>query len=89
MYIYEKHMNAMNSAKPAAIEWLLRTHKKLWSRSHFKTICKVDYVSNNLVECFNNRMKPHKSMNLDDFMDKLRQMLMSKWNKRRKIGKKL
>jgi hypothetical protein len=28
-------------------------------------------------------------MNLDDFMDKLRQMLMSKWNKRRKIGKNL
>ena len=28
-------------------------------------------------------------MNLDDFMDKLRQMLMSKWNKRRKIGRKL
>ena len=28
-------------------------------------------------------------MNLDDFMDKLRQMLMSKWNKRRKIWRKL
>jgi len=28
-------------------------------------------------------------MNLDDFMDKLRQMLMSKWNKRSKIGRKL
>jgi hypothetical protein len=28
-------------------------------------------------------------MNLDDFMDKLRQMLMPKWNKRRKIGRKL
>jgi hypothetical protein len=28
-------------------------------------------------------------MNLDDFMERLRQMLMSKWNKRRKIEKKL
>ena len=28
-------------------------------------------------------------MNLDVFMDKLGQMLMSKWNKRRKIGRKL
>ena len=57
--------------------------------SQFKTICKVDYVTNNLAESFNNWIKPHKSMNLDDFMDKLRQMLMPKWNKRRKIGRKL
>jgi hypothetical protein len=89
MYGFNKHWTAMDNAKPAATGWLARTHKKLWSRSHFKTICKVDYVTNNLVESFNNWMKPHKSMNLDDFMDKLRQMLMSKWNKRRKIGKKL
>ena len=46
-------------------------------------------MTNNLAESFNNWIKPHKSMNLDDFMDKLRQMLMSKWNKRRKIGRKL
>ena len=46
-------------------------------------------MTNNLVESFNNWIKPHKSMNLDVFMDKLRQMLMSKWNKRRKIGRKL
>ena len=46
-------------------------------------------MTNNLAESFNNWIKPHKSMNLDDFMDKLRQMLMSKWNKRSKIGRKL
>ena len=46
-------------------------------------------MTNNLVENFNNWIKPHKFMNLDDFMDKLRQMLMSKWNKIRKIGRKL
>jgi len=27
-------------------------------------------------------------MNLDDLMDKIRQMLMSKWNQRRKVSKK-
>jgi len=46
-------------------------------------------MTNNLAESFNNWIKPHKFMNLDDFMDKLRQMLISKWNKRRKIGRKL
>jgi transposase-like protein len=62
MYLFEKHWIAMDRAKPAATEWLCRTHKKLWSRSHFKTISKVNYVTNNLAESFNNWMKPHKSM---------------------------
>jgi len=88
-YLFEKHWLAMENAKPAATNWLRKTHKKLWTRSPLKTICKVDYVTNILVESFNNWIKPHKSMNLDDFMDKLRQMLMSKWNKRSKIGRKL
>ena len=79
----------MENAKLAATNWLRKTRKRLWTRSQFKTICKVDYVTNNLAESFNNWIKPHKSMNLDVFMDKLGQMLMSKWNKRRKIGRKL
>jgi hypothetical protein len=29
-------------------------------------ICKVDYVTNNLAESFNNWIKHHKSLNLDD-----------------------
>jgi hypothetical protein len=54
MYLFEKHWIAMDHAKLAATVWLRRTHKKLWSRSHFKTISKVDYVTNNLAESFNN-----------------------------------
>jgi len=49
----------------------------------------VDYVTNNLADCFNKWIEPHKSMNLDDLMDKLRQVLMIKWNLRRKIARKL
>ena len=63
--------------------------QKVVDKEPIQNICKVDYVANNLAESLNNWIKPHKSMNLDDFMDKLRQMLMSKWNKRRKIGRKL
>jgi hypothetical protein len=87
--LFEKHWLAIENAKPSATNWLRKTHKKLWTRSQFKIICKVDYVTNNLAENFNNWIKPYKSMSLDDFMEKLRQMLMSKWNKRRKIGRKL
>jgi hypothetical protein len=49
----------------------------------------VDYVTNNLAESFNNWVKHYKSMNVDDFMDKIRQLLMIKWNQRRKVGRKL
>jgi hypothetical protein len=68
----------METTKPAATAYLRKSHKKLWSRSPFSTICKVDYVTNNLAESTNNWVKEHKSMNLDDFMDKIRQMIMKK-----------
>ncbi|XP_066361349.1 uncharacterized protein [Miscanthus floridulus] len=88
-YLFEKHWAAMKVARPAATDYLRQCHKKLWTRSQFLTICKVDYVTNNLAESFNNWIKPHKSMNLDDLMDKIRQMVMTKWHQRRKIGQKL
>lgn len=46
-------------------------------------------MTNNLAESFNNWIKPHKSLNLDDLMDKIRQFLMIKWNERRKVSRKL
>uniref|UniRef100_A0ACD5VTM9 Uncharacterized protein n=1 Tax=Avena sativa TaxID=4498 RepID=A0ACD5VTM9_AVESA len=54
---------------------------------HFQK--KVDYVTNNLAESFNNWIKHHKSLNLDDFLDKVRQLLMIMWNRRTNVAKKL
>ena len=88
-YLFDKYWVAMEIAKPATTAYLRKSHKKLWSRSQFSTICKVDYVTNNLVESFNIWVKEHKSMNLDDFMDEIRQMIMIKWNQRRKISRQL
>jgi hypothetical protein len=88
-YLFGKHWAAMEATKPSATNYLRKWHTRLWTRSQFSTISKVDYVTNNLAECFNNWIKHHKSLNLDDFMDKLRQMLMIKWNQRRKIANKL
>jgi hypothetical protein len=79
----------MEEAKQAATAYIRKWHNRLWSRSQFSTICKVDYVTNNLAECFNNWIKHHKSLNLDDFMDKARQLLMIMWNRRRNVAKKL
>jgi hypothetical protein len=49
----------------------------------------VDYVTNNLVESFNNWVKSWKDLNLDEFMDKIRHLLMEKWYTRRKISRKM
>lgn len=70
-------------------DYLRKSHTRLWIRNQFSTICKMDYVTNNLAESFNDRIKHHKSLNLDDFMGKIRQMLMIKWNQRRKISRNL
>lgn len=88
-YIFDKNWVAMETAKPAATTYLRKWHTRLWTRSQFSTICKVDCVTNNLAECFNKWIKHHKSLNLDDLMDKLRQMIMIMWNRRRKVAKKL
>jgi hypothetical protein len=79
----------MEVARPAATTYIRKWHNRLWFRSQFSAICKVDYVTNNLMECFNNWIKHHKSLNLDDFMNKARQLIMIKWNERRKVAKKL
>ncbi|XP_066333963.1 uncharacterized protein, partial [Miscanthus floridulus] len=88
-YVFEKHWLAMEKEKPATTAYLRKCHSRLWTRSQFSTRSKVDYVTNNLAESFNNWIKEHKSLNLDDFLDKIRQLLMSKWNQRRKISRKL
>jgi hypothetical protein len=88
-YLFGKHWAAMETAKPAATTYVRKWHNRLWSRSQFSTICKVDYVTNNLAESFNNWIKHHKSLNLDDFFDKARQLIMILWNRRRKVAKKL
>ena len=53
-YMFEKHYQAMVVAKPEAMKYLQETHKKLWTRSQYRTLSKVDYVTNNLAESFNN-----------------------------------
>ena len=88
-YYFNKHWHAMAEAKPAAVKYLRQNHTKLWTRSQFSTLSKVDYVTNNLAESFNNWIKIEKDRNLDDLMDVIRQKLMVKWNKRRKIAGKM
>jgi hypothetical protein len=82
--MFEKHINIMDEANPAAMTYLQQTHTKLWTRSHYSTLSKVDYVTNNLAENYNNWIKADKGLHLDDLMDTIRQKLLIKWNLRKK-----
>jgi hypothetical protein len=88
-YFFEKNWKAMEEARPDAMDYIRQSHTRIWTRSQFLTHCKVDYVTNNLVESFNNWIKHYKGLNLDDFMDKIRQLLMEKWDARRTASRKI
>jgi hypothetical protein len=53
-YFFGKHWQAMDEARPDAMNYIREWHKRIWTRSQFLTHCKVNYVTNNLVESFNN-----------------------------------
>jgi hypothetical protein len=88
-YMFKKHINAMAEANPAAMTYLQQTHTKLWTRSQYSTLSKVDYVTNNLAESFNNWIKADKGLHLDDLMDTIRQKLLIKWNLRKRIAHRM
>ena len=79
---------AMDAARLDAMNYIRWSHKKIWTRSQFLTYCKVDYVTNNLVESFNNWIKKFRGLNLDDLMDKFRHLIMHKWDIRRTVAGK-
>jgi hypothetical protein len=88
-YFFEKHWNAMDEENPEAMNYIRQCHTKIWARSQFWTHCKVDYITNNLAEYFNNWVKKYKGLNLDDFMDMIRQLIMDKWDIRRDVSAKM
>ena len=88
-YMFDKHIHAMAAENPAAILYLQENHTKLWTRSQYSTMPKIDYVTNNLAESFNNWIKNEKVMHLDDLMDSIRQNVLIKWNLRKKIAQKM
>ncbi|CAN6244322.1 unnamed protein product, partial [Urochloa humidicola] len=58
-------------------------------RCAFNSEIKCDYITNNLAECFNNWIKHIKDLPVCELADKLREMIMVLWEKRRMIGERL
>jgi hypothetical protein len=61
-------------------------HGREWSRSQFNQICKVDFVTSNLAESFNAKVKSLKGLMLWQIFDKIRQMIMIKIALRQRIA---
>jgi hypothetical protein len=52
--------------------YLKTHHSKIWARSQFSDLSKVDYVHNNLAESFNSTIRKLKGLYLVDLLDKIR-----------------
>jgi hypothetical protein len=84
---YNYHMSKIEEKCSAAMEWLDENHPCVWTRSKFWEDCKVDYINNNLSESFNNWVSKTKIFQIVDMHDRIRQMIISKFDLRHKIGK--
>ena len=75
---HEHHLRVLYAHNPLVKEYLDAHHRQVWTRSKFNEIYKVDYVTNNLAECFNAKFKSVKGGLLWQEFDNMRQMIMIK-----------
>jgi len=69
---HEHHLRVLYAANPGVKEYMDGHHGKVWSRSQFNEICKVDYVTSNLAESFNAKVKSLKGLMMWQIFDKIR-----------------
>jgi hypothetical protein len=86
--VYEHHISKVRSVTKIA-EYLDQYHKFFWYKSGFNKAIKCDYITNNMAEVFNNWVKDHKDLPVCDLAEKIREMTMELFHRRRMIGQKL
>jgi transposase-like protein len=79
------HLSQMYK-KPGVKDFMEKNHKKLWGRSKFNKVCKVDYMNNNLAECSNSWIRKIKGLHLVDLLDKIRLKIMTKFELCKRIS---
>lgn len=85
--VFEHHIGNV-SCDPVIASWLDQYHDLLWYRSGFNTAIKCDYITNNIAELFNNWIKDYKGLPVCDLADKIREMIMHLFHKRRRISQR-
>jgi hypothetical protein len=82
-------MTHMFSGSNDVFKYLDEHHSLKWMRCDFNQDIKCDYIANNLVRCFNNWIRDINDFLVPDLVDKIREMIMILWEKRRKFGERL
>jgi transposase-like protein len=88
-YEAEKHESLMaeiEAASPEAIAYLRKQHNRVWTRRKFSSITKLEYVSTNLAEVFNNWIREKKQLAVVELIDKYRKMVMQMRGKMRMVA---
>ncbi|KAJ4764337.1 hypothetical protein LUZ62_074712 [Rhynchospora pubera] len=83
----ENHLSEIKKASRQAFNYLMK--HGLWCRSKFSEVSKVDYVTNNISESFNNWIKDLKDLHVIEMLNQFRRRLMITFDRRRKVLKKL
>ena len=86
--VFEHHVSQVRNVHKI-VEYLDQHHKFLWYRSGFNKDIKCDYITNNMAEVFNNWVKDHKDLPVCDLAEKIREMTMERFHRRRRIAQKL
>ncbi|XP_066374661.1 uncharacterized protein [Miscanthus floridulus] len=87
--IFYDNLAKMLSESSEAVQWLQANHKLLWYRCGFNPDIKCDYIASNIAESFNNWIRDHKDLPVADLADKIREIIMVLWHKRRIIAYRL
>lgn len=87
--VFNYHMNKVIAESPEVDAYLKMYHNLKWMRCMFDPSIKCDYINNNLAESFNAWIKDYKDLPVDELADKTREMIMTLFLKRRRIGVKL
>nr|XP_020200936.2 uncharacterized protein LOC109786792 isoform X1 [Aegilops tauschii subsp. strangulata] len=84
---YQHHM-AKVDASEKVYPYLRDYHNLLWMRCMFNPAIKCDYINNNHAECFNAWVRDIKDLPIVQLADKIREMIMELFGKRRMIGER-
>jgi hypothetical protein len=87
--VFKEHMTEIFKDAPEVWNWLRDYHNLKWMRCSFNPAIKCDYITNNIAEIFNNWIKDIKDLPVVDLADKVREMIMVLWRKRRRIVERL
>jgi hypothetical protein len=87
--VVHEHYKAIVRSKKDVVDWLDQYHSLLWYRSAFNPAIKCDYVTNNIVESFNNWIKDIKDLPVCELADKIKEKIMELFHRRKRIGRML